>query len=252
MRLVVLAALGLVALSAPASAACPAASIYAGAREAFDAKRYDESIKLLRMAYDCDPNPVYLGNVARAYEESNRPKEAIAAWRAYLAVVTDAKERRQTEGRISALSKVVDDLDRLAREKREAEERAEAERRARESRPPPPPPAPAPEPEPERHVSTGAWIVAGAGAIGIATGVVLGLVANGKHSSAVAEPDVVRAEALQSDARGFARAANWAFVLGGAAAAAGVTWIGIDLLAPRRSQTSLAVAGPGVVLRGRW
>src|SRR5215471_3549775 len=125
MRLAVLAALGLAALSAPAAAACPpnaATSMYAGAREAFDAKRYDDSITLLRMAYQCDPNPVYLGNVARAYEEPNRPKQAIAAWRAYLEVVKGEGERRQTEGRISALSKIVDDLERLEREKRDAED----------------------------------------------------------------------------------------------------------------------------------
>src|SRR5579863_9774660 len=131
-----------------------AARFYADARHAFDEKRFDDSINLLRQASACDPNPVYLGNIARAYEEANRPKDALAAWRAYVIVLPDEHERQLTEGRISALSKVVADLERLEQEKRSAEEatrRAEAAARAPSVYPP--------------RVSTGAWAVATTGTV---------------------------------------------------------------------------------------
>jgi tetratricopeptide (TPR) repeat protein len=228
-----------------AAGSCPpstATGLYADARRAFVEKRYDDSIALLRKAYACDPNPVYLGNIARAYEESSRPREALSAWREYHDLLTDPKERTQVEGRISALSKVVDDLDRLEREKREADE---ARRRA-ENKPPPPPPKP---PPPERHVSPGAWAVAGAGVVGLATGVVLGLLANSKHSAAVGEPDVGRAESLQSTARGLATGATWTLVVSGVVAAGGVAWIGYDLVRPLPAP---APSGAMVVVHGTF
>src|ERR1700689_1458137 len=84
-----LVALSAVSASRVALADCPgdgSPSAYADARRAFDEKRFDDSVMLLRRAYACDPKPVYLGNIARTYEEANRPRDALAAWREYLAV----------------------------------------------------------------------------------------------------------------------------------------------------------------------
>src|SRR5205823_8573846 len=94
--------------------------------------------------------------------------------------------------------------------------------------PPPLPPPPPPEPSP--RVSTGAWIVTAVGGARLATGLVLGIIANGKHQSAVEQRDMAEADALQRDARGFARAANWSLVIGGGVALVGLVWIGVDLL----------------------
>src|SRR5262249_42600173 len=85
-----------VTMAHPAHAECAgqaAVSFYADARRAFEEPRYDRSGELLRQAYACDKNPMYLHNIARAYEESQRPKEALAAWQAYYAAVTDEHER---------------------------------------------------------------------------------------------------------------------------------------------------------------
>jgi tetratricopeptide (TPR) repeat protein len=228
-----------------------AASLYADARRAFEDHRYDDSVELLRRAYACDPNPVYLGNVARAYEEANRPKEALAAWRAYVEVVKPGSERVQAQGRISTLSKMTEDLDRLEREKNAAEEaRRRAELQAAAARPPVPPARD--DAPPSRHVSPGAWGVGGAGAAALVAGAVLGLEAVGRHGAAVAEPDVVQAESLQRDARSLATAANWTFAIGGALAAAGLAWACIDLWSstPGSRRAAIGVAGPGLVLMG--
>ena len=258
-------AVALTAAPAVARAACTkdvAAGIYAGARRAFDEKRYDDSVTLLRRAYECDANSVYLHNIARAYEEANRPKEALAAWQAYLQVVPTERERVQVLGRISSLSKMIDDLDRLEREKNAAEEarrKAEADAAARPAPFPPaatsePPAAPPPPPlSPPRHVATGAWLTAGAGAAGLVGGGVLGVLSIAKHDAAVSEPNVVQAESLQGNARDLARSANWAFALGGAVAAVGVTWICVYLLTPARASgptVGVALDGAGITLRG--
>jgi len=245
---------------APARAACPggtatAAKAYADARRAFEEKRYDESIALLHRAYACDPNPVYLGNVARTLEEARRPKEALAAWRTFREVTTDPKERTQIDGRISALSKVVEELDQLEKDKLAAEEaRRKAEEDRRTSAAAVPPPAREAPPEPAPRVATAAFIVTGVGVAGLATGVVLALVAGGKHSSAVDERDVVRAESLQSGARTFATAANVVLVAGGVVAAAGVTWIGFDLFGrqPSSPRAALVVHPSSIALEGRF
>jgi hypothetical protein len=146
----------------PVAAACTsetASTLYARARQAFEAKRYDESVTLLHIAYDCDPNPVYLGNIARAYEEAGRQNDALDAWRAYLNATTDERERAQIEARIAILARKIDDLDRLEREKRAAEERraAEADRSTQ------------PTPEPAAHrrrVPVSTWAFAGVAVVG--------------------------------------------------------------------------------------
>jgi hypothetical protein len=252
------ATLALAVLGGPrvVHAECPrdvAEGAYADARRAFDEKRFDDSVALLRKAYACDPKPVYLGNVARAYEEANRPRDALEAWRAYLAVMADERERSVTEGRISALTKMVEDLDRLEREKKSAEDaqrRAEAAARERLR------PAPQREAAPSHHIPAAAWVTAIVGAAGLATGAAFGAVAVSQHNSAVGEMAVDTAEATQHNARTFAQAANWSLAIGGAIAAVGVTWIGIDLLRPASPSPSanaaLVVSGTTVAVTGSF
>jgi hypothetical protein len=195
------------------------ARAYAEARRSFDAGKFDESIERLMEAYACDPNPVYLGNIARAHEEAHRPNEAISAWRQYLDKITDPKEQTAVAGRISALSKLVDDLEKVERAKTEAEA---ARRRAEENVVNLPR-------EEEARVSPWAWAATGAGAAAIAAGVVLGLIASSRHSSAVREVDVVRANDDQHQAHDFATAANISYAVGGVSFGAGLLWMAIDL-----------------------
>jgi hypothetical protein len=226
---------------------------YADARRAFDEKRFDDSVALLRKAYACDPKSVYLGNVARAYEEANRPRDALEAWRAYLSATTDERERSVTEGRISVLAKMVADLDRLEREKASAEDaQRRAEAAAREGRGAPP----RDDSSPGHRAPAAAWITAIVGAAGLATGAVFGAVAFADHGSAVAEANVDAAEASQRNARTFAQAANWSLAIGGAVTAVGLAWIGIDLLRPVSpsppARAALVVSGTSVALTGRF
>ena len=233
----VLASVTLVPARATAAAcdATQASDLYQRARQAFEAKRFGESVELLRQAYACNRNPVYLANIARAYEEGNLPRDALGAWRTYLDAVTDDRERAQVVGRISALSKLLDDLDRAEQQRaaaeaarRQAEASAQVRERATGSSAP--------------QVSTFAWVTASVGAGGLVGGIVLAVLAGARHDAAVQEPNVTAAEGLQSDAHTFATAANWAFAGGGVVLAAGAAWITYDLLrASNASPTSVAV-----------
>jgi hypothetical protein len=233
-----------------ASADCPAdaaAGFYASARKAFDEKQFERTIELLRSAYACEHNPIYLGDIARTYEEAHRPKDALLVWREYEAAVTDPRERMATRGRISALEKVVEDLDRLEREKAAAEE---AKRKAEADVHPAPVREPqAQRPLPAKHVSAGGVIVAVSGGAGLAAGAALGVLALAKHSSAEAEPNVMQADALQGSARTLAQASTWCFAIGGGVAAAGLAWIGLDLL---RQPRDLQTGQVSVSLGGGW
>jgi tetratricopeptide (TPR) repeat protein len=244
-------ALAILSLPTPAAAdACqPTASdLYGSAHRAFEDKQYDESVALLRRAYACDPDPIYLANIARAYEEAHRPRDAVDAWREYLTVVRDDRERRSTEGRISALTKVLDDLDRIDRERRTAEEavKRQAEQQRGTLTPAPP--------RAKRSVSAAAWITLGAGALGLASGAVLGAVALSEHSNASNNPMATQAYSTNNDAMKLGAAANWAYGIGGAVAGAGLVWISIDLLTPRATSHQLALrpTGTGVLLTGAF
>ncbi len=214
-RLAALFAVWTCAGAAAAEDTCAATRLYSEARADFKDGRFDDSVAKLRRAYSCDPNPVYLGNIARAYEESNRPTEAIAAWREYLAAVKDPGQRTQTEGRISVLSKLVLDLERLER---------------RSSAPPVPAPvrpvAPVVDlrPLPSPHIARGAFVATAAGVAGVLAGVGLGSLSRTRFAQADAEPMGNASFSLHEQSRAFALSANLCFGVGGTLALAGVVW----------------------------
>jgi hypothetical protein len=81
---------------------------------------------------------------------------------------------------------------------------------------------------------------------------VLGVLALSKQGSAQQQPNIDQAEAMQGDAVSLAHGANWAFVIGGALAAVGLAWVGVDLLRTPSSQVgvSVVVNGNGIGVSG--
>jgi hypothetical protein len=247
---------------------CPngsAARLYDDARKAFEGKHFDDSVALLRQAYACNRDSVYLANIARCQEEANRPREALVAWRAYLAVVTDAQERTRVEGRLSALTKLVEDLDRLEREKEAAEQAQRAAERAAVAQPPPAVASVKRESvqrEPVAHVPLGAWLLGAAGGLAMGGGVVWWGLASSKHSTANQELQQAEqshaspqaAVLTNQDAQSMARAGNITFVAGGCVAAIGLVWAGISLLRPASSHDTISVGvrGSSIQLTGRF
>ncbi len=218
------------------------------AKTQFDAGHFREAADLLERAYAVKPSSALLYNLGRAYQQAGDKDAAIDAYQRYLA----SELAPADEG---AVRRTVQQLEtdrareRALAERAERAERASAQAQQANRDKPAPRAQPAP---PPRHASPWPWVLMGAGAAGLATGSVLGVLATSSHHTAVAEPEVGAARAKQDSASRFATAANVAFVLGGAALAGGLVWEVIDLRATARSRARATLQiGPGFVgLRG--
>ena len=83
-----------------------------------------------------------------------------------------------------------------------------------------------------KRVQRTAWIVLGIGAASLGTGAVLGIVANGKHDDAVADPVQASAVDEQASAEGLARAATVTLIAGAVISAMGLAWLGVRAARP--------------------
>lgn len=102
-----------------------AKEIYKEGQKAFDGGDYDKAAQLFQSAYELDPNPLLMYNIARVYESAYKVEEAITAWKAYV----DLTDPRATS-KVHALKRVVELQAQLG------------------AKPAPPPSAPASQPAP--------------------------------------------------------------------------------------------------------
>jgi tetratricopeptide (TPR) repeat protein len=180
--------------------------LFEESRTHYDAGRFDTAAELLAEAYDLQPDPILLYNMARAYESGGRMQEAVDAYARYLDDAGEVRDRGAIETRIATLR------EQLAREE-------ELERRGEEAITTPTPP-----PAENRQIEPAPWIVLGIGVVGIGAGFVLGALSQDAHSQA-SESTIHRdALALQQNAYDFASGANVAFSVGGAIALIGAIW----------------------------
>ncbi|MGE0788186.1 MAG: tetratricopeptide repeat protein [Sandaracinaceae bacterium] len=194
-------------------------------REHYNAGRFVTAADILDEAYAIYPEPTLLFNAARAYEGAGRLDEAIARYERYLAEATDIEDRGAIERRLTTL--------------REQRDRMNEE---------PDPPAPEEEEEPAegRSLDPAPWIVGGIGALALAAGGVLGLVATDAYGQAQNATTHRDGTDLERQANDLALGANIVFIVGGAVLLAGVIWLIIDLAGS--GSRSDAARRPGVVV----
>jgi tetratricopeptide (TPR) repeat protein len=72
---------------------------------AYHLENYDKAIEEFRTAFEAEPDPVFLYNIAQAYRLSGRPEEAIKHYQKYLKLSPDAPHREDVEARIAELKK---------------------------------------------------------------------------------------------------------------------------------------------------
>lgn len=248
LRIALSLAAGLAALAPPspwiaAALAQPAPQrareLFKQSEESYRAGRFQEAIDRLREAYALDRKPVLLYNMARAYEGLGDTRAAVDAYKRYLEAEPATPDRGALEQRIATL------------------ERQQAEREALERKRDAAPAAPAKPAEPlapARPASPVPWIVAGVGALGVGAGVVLGVMARGRHEDAVDEQRALEAIDLQDQADTLALAANVAWIAGAVVATGAVVWGIVDVAGsgPASPRATVGV-GPGVVVvRGRF
>lgn len=213
-----------------------AGAFSAQARDAYVKGNFREAVDLYKKARELKPDPTLLFNLARCYEalgSTNDLRDSVASYQAYLQERGDASDRAAVERRMTVLERQVVIL----------EEHAKAEQLRLEEQSKPKVLVPVPPPLPVARTSVAPWIVAGAGiGVGVA-GAILGLVATGTRSDAVAEPSGAAAADLESRARSFATAANVAFIVGAALTVAGTAWGVVNLTTSPRPVVVRAGAG---------
>ena len=175
--------------------------------------RFKEAADLLRELYRAKPVPVLLYNLGRACEGMEDLECAILAYTRYLREDPEIPDRGAIEQRVETLRRQQRERS-ASRRKRNAGQPATAKGSdAARSAPPS-----------TRGRTAVPWIVAGVGAAGVATGLVLGVLAQSKHDDAVDEPVQQNAASKQSEAEHLAKGANVALIGGGLIAIAGAVW----------------------------
>jgi tetratricopeptide (TPR) repeat protein len=177
---------------------------------AYRAGRFQEAVDRLLEARRVRPEPVLLYNLGRAYEALGKPEEAADAYTSYLAEEPHAADRRAIEGRITTLRAQAAELARAREAPREAPNVLDPS------------------------------IVIVLGVAGLGTGIGLGLAAEARHEDAKAETVQQTARDEQDRAESLATAATACSIAGGVVTALGLTWLGLELLVPKRTVSLLA------------
>lgn len=143
-------------------------ALNAKALERYKAQDYEAAIELFKQAYEIDPIPNLLYNIAKCHEKLKNWDEAIKYYNEFVVSPdVDAKVRKETLEYIEGLRKV-----------------QELEKQQNDPKKDPDPIKKPVEPKPDEGPDrTGAYISLGAGAALIGTGVAFGLLASGQQST---------------------------------------------------------------------
>lgn len=101
------------ALATPSVAAAQTESqkqarqLYGEGVELFKAGEFGDAAKKFQQAYDIDPSPILLYNLARAAEEMGQAKAAVGHYKAYIARFPEAEDKAEVERRIRTLEAVL-------------------------------------------------------------------------------------------------------------------------------------------------
>jgi tetratricopeptide (TPR) repeat protein len=216
--------------------------------ERFKSGDFRGALERFEQAYQLDPNPILVYNMARAHESLGDIEDAMVAYQHYLELDPNASDRGAVEQRIATLRR---DLE----ERRALEQRAlesERQRRAAQSKA-----APLPRSAPPRSPSAVPWIIMGVGLGAVGAGVVLGSMAKARIDDAQANPNGGEAQDAEDSGRSLGTAANIAFVVGGSIAAGGLIAGVVDVVKSngRPAQAVRAVVtlrAHGVAIAGRF
>jgi hypothetical protein len=199
-------------------------------RQLFESGQAERALPLAQEAYELDPDPVLLYNIARGYEQLGDLARAIESYRRFLVASPNVPARAAIEQRVATLGGLI-------------EEREALERRLKKQLQEPP-------------SAQGRWVGLGGGALGIGavgliTGAALWALAANRHADALSPAaSGVETFAAQGQGQSFATAGNVVFAAGAVVAAAGVVGTVLALRSRRidlgpRSYALGPALGPG-------
>jgi tetratricopeptide (TPR) repeat protein len=207
----------------PASPDGDPEALSAAAVERFEAKDYDGAVALFEQAYAADPNPNYLFNIGRVYEEKGDLENAVVYYQRFVGEPgVDIESRQSATDRLKVLREALAQL--------EAEEEPKDEPKDEGTEPVVDQP-PVTDEDDERAAKrkkalriTG-YSLMGVGGVGLILGGVFGGLAQRSVKDADADPFVDRQEAFRDRARTQARVADAMFITGGVLAATGLVLV---------------------------
>lgn len=201
--------------------------------EAFDDKRYDESIDLFEQAYALNSNPNYLFNIGRVYEEKGDLEQAVVHYQEFVSQPgVDLGAREAATERLKVLREALRQLEEDNKEEAKPEEApVEPETETDET------PS-----DRKRGQRIAGYVLLGAGGLGLIVGGVLGGVASSTANDADNAEFVDDRLRMRDDARGQARAADAMFITGGVLAAAGLVLVLTTLGKSTKKSTASAGA----------
>ena len=214
---------------------------------AFEADDFEGAIEKFKQAYEVDPEPSYLFNIGRVYEELGQLKEALEYYQKFAVQPhLELSEREAAAERIKVLRNLVGED--------EPDERSDP---GVEPQPPPPRETDEPPDTPQRpykpFVIAGATLLGLGGAAAIGGGVGFGVLARNRSDQvrAVADegnPDgltLTEVEDLDAQGRSFELLQITTASVGGAVAIVGAVLLAVGL--SRRSKAKRATANVGAV-----
>lgn len=221
----------------------------ARAVEKFKNKEYEEAIDLFKQAYDLSPEPNYLFNIGRVYEQKGDFKNAVEFYGRFLREPeVDLKSREIALERRRVLTGVLDETEpgwngQPAAEQPELQPEAEPK--------PEPEPEPAPEPEtkkPSKLRLTG-YILLGVGGAALVTGAAFAGIAKGNENDLADLGTLEERDEVRDKGRRNAIIADSMLIAGGAIAATGLVLVLVSLK-KKPSATARARVVPAFGPRG--
>lgn len=192
----------------------------ARAVEKFEAKEYDAAVELFEKAYAADPEPNYLFNIGRVYEEKGDLENAVVYYQRFVSQSgVDLESRQTATERLKVLRETLDQLEEDKPDETPTEDITETppedtgedEEAAAQQR--------------KRNMRIAGYSVLGAGGALVIVGAVFGGAARSSANEADQDEFVDRTIALRDRARRQARTADALFITGGIVAAAGVVLV---------------------------
>ena len=231
---------------------------YALGSQAFEAENYEEAAAHYQAAYDAQRLPLLLFNIGSAFDRAGQKRDAVTHYRAYLAAVPEAENRRYVESRLTILQDQLDrEPGRDASSDESAPEPMDDEVEYEEPRVPAADP-----PTPQERADSEGRSIAGPVtliALGGAAGVVA--LATGLHTLALKSEideqcaDMVCQEAVRSDVESmgtFALVTDIMVAVAGAGLLAGVLWLALGSGSDDSDEVAFSCGPLSCQLRGRF
>lgn len=206
----------------------------------FQSKDFDGAAALFEQAYAIDPQPNYLFNIGRVYEEAGNLEKAVEYYGKFVKQPgVDLDSRGVALERLKVLREIL----KATGEPEEDPEDKQPEDKQPEPEPEDPPPPP-PEPvddgsEKKRKALRGAGFgVLGVGAAAIIGGAVAGGLAQGDNNAAAEAATPADGQALLDSSRTKALAADVLFGVGGALVLTGVILVAVGYKKPKSERVA--------------